>query len=1544
MAKGRRGHHQVEGDMENDLGANAEVNLGSGEPDMLGIIRALMAEQRKADLEKDERREAAKRVEENRLEKLRMARETEARKQVAELQAAAEARQFEQQVQLLKLQADMGDKASKAHREAAATDRRRDRALFNITSCKDEDDLEEFMMVIERRLEVAGIDKEEWITIVEAKLSGKVAIAWQDVVATTDNYQEARDKLLKSCGYTPRVAADKFFGFKVEQSKGLTADQLYHTGQQLSRRMLAPRRMTEEMEFDLVKGWIGMVIPRKARAAMDARVSENAAELVSVLQDFLALEGEGKTATFKRSGGGEYVKDFARDKPYAMTCYKCGKVGHKAADCWKGSSGGPKGGTVPSAGVAPKIICHTCGVEGHKSPQCPRRGKGGSAEVKPKPVKRICKKQPKSLWLDGIVNGHEAQVLLDSGADISVVPADMIDDSQLCQEQVAVKPFGASTAMLLPMADIEFTLGEISWKERVAVSPTVEGVTREVLLSLDLKSERGLQLVLMANGVEQVDVARVTTRAQAKANSQEEKEEEVSIAECKPNVKPLVPSGREVCDEPGTREGQVVVQESLGSEVKEAEKNLVVVLDSSEDEEEDEYRLTEYDEGEDSIVIPPVKAGSTDRAALVAESLSDPTLEGWRKGAEKGGDGLEWKDGLLYRTVADHDLDSVCLLVLPKSRRQKVLELAHERLGHMGARRVKSLIRQKFAWPGMGQDVIKHCRSCVPCQKGAKTPARKVPLVERAVLSEPFEVMAVDLVGPFPLGKGGYRYLLTAICMASKWPEAIPLKRMTAMAVAEGLIEIFAKTGIPLQLVSDQGTQFVGKVVKQLCKCLHIDKIRTTPYHPEGNGVVERLHGTLVPMLTKASTQGLDWVGQVPFALFALRSAPNRDTLYSPFELVYGRQVRTPLDILHQGWVELEFEELNTSEWAEWLVDRLQCWHEVMRQRSEVASKKRKQAFDKKSVLRQFEVGDRVLCRIPGMTHKLQESWHGPYPVVEVLNRVDYRIEFVKGNKKVLHVNNLKLFHGREEDVMRLSVIAEDMSEDVDVGLKMSGRCSDFKDDAVDRLKLEFPEVFSDLPGKTELCKLRIDTGDALPIALRPYRPPDRMKEGVREEVDKLVELGVAEPSYSPWASPVVPVPKKDGSLRICIDFRRLNSVTVPDPYYMVTLDEILEKVGSSGCLSKLDLSKGFYQIGIEEESREKTAFVTPFGKFCFNRMPFGLRNAPAIFQRTMEEVLRGCYMFSAPYIDDILVFSKNGAEQFEHLRQVLGALSSNGLTVKEDKCEFGRTHLEYLGHLIGDGQLAVPSHRAAAMESFILPKTRTQLRSFLGSMSYYRRFISNYASYSALLSPATSKSAPSVVVWDGARLEAFKTLKGILCTVCALTIPSSEDCFILNTDASGLGIGATLNVIRDGVEKPVAFFSRQLQGAQKQYSATELEGLAVYKSIFFFDHFLYGRKFSVFTDHQALVSLLRSKRLNKRLQGWILRLMEFDFEIIYRPGSANADADGLSRQAWSIHDGGAVAVEDKVEECKQLRAAEVSQVGGDVGTRPHRGVAVQDK
>ena len=314
-----------------------------------------------------------------------------------------------------------------------------------------------------------------------------------------------------------------------------------------------------------------------------------------------------------------------------------------------------------------------------------------------------------------------------------------------------------------------------------------------------------------------------------------------------------------------------------------------------------------------------------------------------------------------------------------------------------------------------------------------------------------------------------------------------------------------------------------------------------------------------------------------------------------------------------------------------------------------------------------------------------------------------------------------------------------------------------------------------------------------------------------------------------------------------------------------------------------------------------------------------------------MEVVLRGCYDCSAPYIDDIVVFSTSGAEHVQQLRRVLGALKEKGLTVRLSKCAFGKTKLEYLGHLIGNGELAVPSHRATAMAEFRQPRTKRQLRSFLRAASYYRRFIKDFANYSSLLSPGTSKFAPGVVEWNEEKLEAFQHLKVCLCDVCVLTVPSLEDVFVLHTDASGAGIGATLNVLREGIEKPVAFFSRQLQGAQQHYSATELEGLAVFKSIHFFAHFLHGSRFSMVTDHKALVSLLKSRRLNKRLHGWVLKLLDFNCEITYRPGKDHQDADGLSRQAWDSAEGDPCII---MEEKKQSRSNE-SSVGGDVGISP---------
>ncbi len=403
----------------------------------------------------------------------------------------------------------------------------------------------------------------------------------------------------------------------------------------------------------------------------------------------------------------------------------------------------------------------------------------------------------------------------------------------------------------------------------------------------------------------------------------------------------------------------------------------------------------------------------------------------------------------------------------------------------------------------------------------------------------------------------------------------------------------------------------------------------------------------------------------------------------------------------------------------------------------------------------------------------------------------------------------------------------------------------------------------------------------------------------MKAELDILLHSGIIEPSESVWASPLVPVVKPDGKIRLCVDYRRLNATTPQLQQYIPTLDDVLEKAGNATVLSKLDLAKGYYQVQMDDNSRDLTTFISPWGKFRFNRMPFGLRNAPATFQALMELVLKDCSSFASVYIDDVLVYSKDWAEHLQHLRLVLEALRKSGLTAKPSKCQWGCRHLDYLGHRVGGGKVAVPEHRVHAMAEFRQPTTKKDLRAFLGSIGYYRKFIPRFSDHSALLTPATSGTAPGKVVWSQEMLDAFQSLRKSLCNHCVLTVPSVSDTFQLHTDASGVGVGAVLNVIREDVEHPVAFFSRQLRGPERRYSATEIEALAVVASIEHFSHFLYGASFTVLTDHRPLTSLLTSKTLNRRLRGMVLKIMQYNVSIFYRQGTKNKNADGLSRQSW---------------------------------------------
>ena len=356
----------------------------------------------------------------------------------------------------------------------------------------------------------------------------------------------------------------------------------------------------------------------------------------------------------------------------------------------------------------------------------------------------------------------------------------------------------------------------------------------------------------------------------------------------------------------------------------------------------------------------------------------------------------------------------------------------------------------------------------------------------------------------------------------------------------------------------------------------------------------------------------------------------------------------------------------------------------------------------------------------------------------------------------------------------------------------------------------------------------------------------------------------------------------------------------VADPYYMPLVPALIDQVGRVKFLSKIDLSKGFYQVPLTEQVKDWISFITLWGKFRFTRMPFGLRNAPATLQRLMGIVPSGLNTNSSAYIDDILIFSPNWEDHVTHCHSVLERLHSHGLKAKPSKCVWDKSHVEYLGFEIGGGQVTVPEARVAPLMNYKKPITQRDLRSFLGTVGYYRRFVQNFGKIAASLTAATRKNMPRVVEWTSAREKSFSELKLAVASICAQCIPSLSDVFMLTTDASFAGIGAVLSVTREGVDLPVAFYSRQLRDRETCYTATELECLGVVEAIRHFEVYLVGSHFTLVMDHHALQFELSNKWPNRCLTRWSLFLQGFSFTYTYiTAGRELKNADGLSRQIW---------------------------------------------
>ncbi|KAL1269301.1 hypothetical protein QQF64_031590 [Cirrhinus molitorella] len=374
----------------------------------------------------------------------------------------------------------------------------------------------------------------------------------------------------------------------------------------------------------------------------------------------------------------------------------------------------------------------------------------------------------------------------------------------------------------------------------------------------------------------------------------------------------------------------------------------------------------------------------------------------------------------------------------------------------------------------------------------------------------------------------------------------------------------------------------------------------------------------------------------------------------------------------------------------------------------------------------------------------------------------------------------------------------------------------------------QFSDVFSILPGRTNVITHDIRTPPGVIVRQRPYRVPEARRQAIEEEIQEMLKLGVIEPSRSPWSSPIVMVPKPDGTLRFCNDFRRLNEISEFDGYPMPRVDELLDRLGRARYISTLDLTKGYWQVALTDEAKPKTAFSTPSGHWQYRTLPFGLHGAPATFQRMMDVLLRPHQAYAAAYLDDVVVHSEPWEDHLDRLRRVLLELRRAGLTANPKKCHLALSEAKYLGYQVDRGLIRPQEKKVAAILSAPRPSSKTQVRAFLGLVGYYRCFIPNFSSLAAPLTDLTRKGQPERTPWGPTEEEAFRAIKAALTSEPVLRAPDFNCPFLLQTDASDTGLGAVLSQIQDDEEHPVIFISRKLTSAERRYATVEREALAV--------------------------------------------------------------------------------------------------------------------
>ncbi|GFS77534.1 retrovirus-related Pol polyprotein from transposon 297 [Trichonephila clavipes] len=675
---------------------------------------------------------------------------------------------------------------------------------------------------------------------------------------------------------------------------------------------------------------------------------------------------------------------------------------------------------------------------------------------------------------------------------------------------------------------------------------------------------------------------------------------------------------------------------------------------------------------------------------------------------------------------------------------------------------------------------------------------KKAPLKLVPVIQEVFTKLNIDACGPLPITSKGNRYLITAICMSSKFPEAIPVSDISSCSD----YQVFERFGILVR--------------------------HSSVYHPQSNPV-ERFHRTLKRLLRVLCLDaGSEWDKHLPSILLALRTVSHESTGYTPSELVYGKNLRTPETLVMEHWMEPEEEGDLVTEYMFKLINRLKRCQEVAINKMEEMQVKRKTWYDKNAVKREFKDGDLVLVLATSRANKLAVQWIGPGTILNKISETNYLVEIPgrRETSQIYHINMLKPYYKRPEhvnviinDETKNSLADQELEipylennsliydfEDVIQASELNKHLHDKQMDRLRELLNKYSKCFSNNPGLTNLVEHEIQLVSDQPVRTKPYLMSHRQNEILKNEINRMLKLGIIEVGESDYMSPMILVEVAGKEPRPCIDYRKLNGIIRTEYFPLPNIEERVEKVSAAKFITVFDLSKGYWQIPLSKTAQRYAAFCTSFGTYRPLRMSFGLKNAPYFFSKLMAELLNGLEDFVVPYLDDIAIFSDTWESHIKHMETVLQRIKRAKLTIKPSKCIAG----------------------------------------------YYQKYINLFSVIAAPLTDALKgRAKKGEIKWTTECENAFRELKGKLIDKPVLYAPNFEREFIVQTDASNAGMGAVLTQLTEqGEEHPIVYL--------------------------------------IMTDYNPLVWLNRNVSSNPRLMRWALALQPYNFRIVHRSASEN--------------------------------------------------------